>query len=67
LDQGQKPGCTSGAPDQGNDVVNHHASYVEHWLKILKGDSKAILTAASLRFKGNRIIFARLVKRWRED
>jgi antirestriction protein ArdC len=28
-----------------------HASYVEHWLKILKGDSKAILTAASLASK----------------
>ena len=28
-----------------------HASYVESWLKVLKGDSKAILTAASLASK----------------
>jgi Zincin-like metallopeptidase len=28
-----------------------HASYVGHWIKILKGDSKAILTAASLASK----------------
>jgi antirestriction protein ArdC len=28
-----------------------HASYVDNWLKILKGDSKAILTAASLASK----------------
>jgi hypothetical protein len=28
-----------------------HTSYVDNWLKILKGDSKAILTAASLASK----------------
>lgn len=28
-----------------------HASYVESWLKVLKGDSRAILTAASLASK----------------
>lgn len=28
-----------------------HAGYVQHWLEILKGDSKAILTAASLASK----------------
>jgi antirestriction protein ArdC len=28
-----------------------HAGYVEHWLKILKGDSRAILSAASLASK----------------
>jgi antirestriction protein ArdC len=28
-----------------------HASYVQHWLEVLKTDSKAILTAASLASK----------------
>jgi antirestriction protein ArdC len=28
-----------------------HASYVDHWLKVLKGDSRAILTAASMASK----------------
>ena len=28
-----------------------HASYVESWLKVLKGDPKAILTAASMASK----------------
>lgn len=28
-----------------------HASYVQHWLEVLKGDSKAILTAASMASK----------------
>jgi antirestriction protein ArdC len=28
-----------------------HASYVEQWLKVLKNDTKAILTAASLASK----------------
>jgi antirestriction protein ArdC len=30
-----------------------HASYVENWLKVLKGDSRAILTAASLASKAS--------------
>jgi antirestriction protein ArdC len=29
------------------DVREDHASYLEHWLKVLKADRKAIFTAAS--------------------
>jgi antirestriction protein ArdC len=28
-----------------------HASYVDHWLKVLKQDSRAILSAASMASK----------------
>lgn len=27
--------------------LDHHASYIEHWLKLLKSDDRAILTAAA--------------------
>lgn len=30
-----------------NAPVTHHASYVENWLQVLKGDKRAIFTAAS--------------------
>ena len=29
------------------DLHDNHASYVDHWLKILKGDSSAIIKAAA--------------------
>lgn len=36
--------------------LEHHASYVESWLKVLKGDKKAIVTAASAASKASRFI-----------
>jgi len=33
-----------------------HASYVEHWLKVLKGDNKAIPTAASMASKATEYL-----------
>ena len=29
------------------EIRDDHASYLDHWLKVLKGDRKAIFTAAS--------------------
>lgn len=36
--------------------LEHHASYVESWLRVLKGDKKAIVTAASAASKAARFI-----------
>ncbi len=36
--------------------LEHHASYVESWLRVLKGDKKAIVTAASAASKASRFI-----------
>jgi antirestriction protein ArdC len=33
-----------------------HASYVDNWLKVLKGDNKAILTAASMASKASEYL-----------
>lgn len=35
------------APGAGEDVREDHASYIASWLKVLKGDKRAIFTAAS--------------------
>ena len=32
---------------EGRLRIDNHASYVDHWLKILKGDSSAIIKAAA--------------------
>jgi antirestriction protein ArdC len=42
-----------------------HASYVEHWLRVLKGDSRAILSAASMASKATDTC-ARLAENWRK-
>ena len=34
--------------------LDSHASYIEHWLKLLKDDDRAILTAAA-RAEGNAV------------
>lgn len=36
--------------------LEHHASYVESWLRVLKGDKKAIVTAASAASKAAKFI-----------
>lgn len=36
--------------------LEHHASYVESWLRVLKGDRKAIVTAASAASKAARFV-----------
>jgi antirestriction protein ArdC len=42
-----------------------HASYAESWLKVLKADSKAILTAASLASKATDTFEASVSRRKR--
>jgi antirestriction protein ArdC len=34
-------------PDGGADIREDHASYIDSWLKVLKNDKRAIITAAS--------------------
>ena len=34
---------------------DHAASYIEHWLKVLKDDKRAIFTAASYASQGSRL------------
>ena len=29
------------------DLIDNHASYLDHWVKVMKGDARAILTASS--------------------
>lgn len=36
-------GMETGLPTQ----IDHHASYIDHWLRVLKSDKKAIFTAAA--------------------
>lgn len=38
--------------------LEHHASYLDHWLKVLKADSDAILTASSAATKGADYVLA---------
>ena len=36
--------------------LDHHANYIDHWLKILKSDDRAILTAAARAEEASRLI-----------
>lgn len=40
------PADTSDASDAGAAHLEHHASYIAHWLQVLKNDNRAIFTAA---------------------
>jgi antirestriction protein ArdC len=40
------------------EVREDHAAYLDHWLKVLKGDKKAIFTAASQAQKASEFLFS---------
>ena len=43
--------------------LDHHASYIDHWLKLLKSDDRAILTAAARAAEASDLLLRLGVRR----
>ncbi len=41
------------------DIINNQASYIKHWLEVLKNDARLIVTASSLAQKGTDYILSK--------